>query len=119
MAFDLNSLWFVLIAVLFIGFFVLEGFDFGVGILLPFVGRTDAERRRVINTDRPVLGRQRGVDPHGGRRDLRRVPALVRHALQRLLPRALPDAVAMIVRGVAFEFRSKDGIRPGAPRGTG
>ena len=51
---DLNTLWFVLIAVLFTGFFVLEGFDYGVGILLPFVAKTDAERRRVINTIGPV-----------------------------------------------------------------
>jgi len=36
---DLNTLWFILIAVLYIGFFVLEGFDFGVGILLPFLSR--------------------------------------------------------------------------------
>ena len=51
---DLNTLWFVLIAVLFTGFFVLEGFDYGVGILLPFLAKTDAERRRVINTIGPV-----------------------------------------------------------------
>ncbi len=50
---DLNTLWFVLIAVLFTGFFVLEGFDYGVGILLPFVAKTDSERRRVINTIGP------------------------------------------------------------------
>ena len=40
---ELHDLWFVLIAVLWIGYFVLEGFDFGVGILLPFLG---ARRRR-------------------------------------------------------------------------
>ena len=36
---DLNTIWFILIAVLYIGFFVLEGFDFGVGILLPFLSK--------------------------------------------------------------------------------
>ena len=51
---DLNTLWFILIAVLFIGFFFLEGFDFGVGILLPFMGKTDMDRRMVINTIGPV-----------------------------------------------------------------
>ena len=51
---DLNTLWFVLIGVLFTGYFVLEGFDYGVGILLPFLGKTDAERRRIINTIGPV-----------------------------------------------------------------
>ena len=51
---DLNTLWFLLIGVLFTGFFVLEGFDYGVGILLPFLGKTDEERRRIINTIGPV-----------------------------------------------------------------
>lgn len=37
---DLNVLWFLLITVLFTGFFFLEGFDFGVGMLLPFLGKT-------------------------------------------------------------------------------
>ncbi len=53
---DLNTLWFVLVAVLYIGFFILEGFDFGVGILLPFLSRdkdaaqVDLKRRMMINT---------------------------------------------------------------------
>jgi len=50
---DLNTLWFVLIAVLFAGFFVLEGFDFGVGLLLPFLGRDDRERRTILNAIGP------------------------------------------------------------------
>ena len=47
---DLNTLWFILITVLFCGFFMLEGFDYGVGMLLPFLGRDDRERRTIINT---------------------------------------------------------------------
>ena len=39
---NLATFWFILIAILWAGYFVLEGFDFGVGILLPFVGRDDA-----------------------------------------------------------------------------
>ena len=50
---DLNMLWFILIAVLYIGYFVLEGFDLGVGILLPFLGKTDLKRRVLINTIGP------------------------------------------------------------------
>jgi cytochrome d ubiquinol oxidase subunit II len=45
----LKLLWWVLIGVLLIGFAVTDGFDMGVGILLPFLGRTDAERRIIIN----------------------------------------------------------------------
>src|SRR5512133_2636125 len=51
---DLNTLWFILIAILYIGYFVLEGFDLGVGILLPFLGKTDQKRRMLINTIGPV-----------------------------------------------------------------
>ena len=51
---DLNIIWFILITVLFIGFFFLEGFDYGVGGLLPFLGKTDVERRMIINTIGPV-----------------------------------------------------------------
>jgi hypothetical protein len=50
---DLNTLWFLLIGVLFTGFFVLEGFDYGVGILLPFLGQDDDERRVIINAIGP------------------------------------------------------------------
>jgi len=50
---DLNTVWFVLIAVLFIGYFVLEGFDFGVGILTPILGHDDEERRLLIRTIGP------------------------------------------------------------------
>ncbi|MGL4392107.1 MAG: cytochrome d ubiquinol oxidase subunit II, partial [Fusobacteriaceae bacterium] len=51
---DLNILWFILVTVLFIGFFFLEGFDYGVGILLPIIGQTDTERRIIVNTIGPV-----------------------------------------------------------------
>jgi len=50
---DLNILWFILIGVLFTGYFILEGFDFGVGILLPFISKEDQDRRLVINTIGP------------------------------------------------------------------
>lgn len=50
---DLNILWFALITILFTGFFFLEGFDYGVGMLLPIVGKNDEERRIVLNTIGP------------------------------------------------------------------
>lgn len=51
---ELTTFWFILIAVLWVGYFVLEGFDFGVGMLLPFVGKNDTERRVLINTIAPI-----------------------------------------------------------------
>jgi cytochrome bd ubiquinol oxidase subunit II len=50
---DLHTLWFVLIAILFTGFFVLEGFDYGVGILLPWLGKKGHERDMIIHTIAP------------------------------------------------------------------
>ena len=51
---SLPELWFVAVAVLFTGYFVLEGFDFGVGMLFPVLGRTDTRRRVLLNTIGPV-----------------------------------------------------------------
>ena len=50
----LEQLWFTLIGVLWLGYFFLEGFDFGVGTLMPFVSKDDLDRRVVINTIGPV-----------------------------------------------------------------
>lgn len=105
---DLNILWFILIAVLFIGFFFLEGFDYGVGILLPFLGKDDLTRRRVINTIGPFWdGNEVWLITAGGA-----IFAAFPHWYATLfsgfyLALALM-LLALIVRGVAFEFRSKD-----------
>jgi len=105
---DLNSLWFVLIAVLFTGFFVLEGFDYGVGILLPFVAKSDQERRRVINTIGPVWdGNEVWLLTAGGA-----IFAAFPHWYATLFSgfylALFLILVALIARGAAFEFRSKD-----------
>jgi len=105
---DLNTLWFILIGVLFVGFFILEGFDFGVGILLPFLGRTDTERRRIINTVGPVWdGNEVWVLTAGGA-----IFAAFPHWYATLFSgfylALFLMLLALIVRAVAFEFRSKD-----------
>ena len=51
---SLAEFWFIIIGVLWIGYFVLEGFDFGVGILLPFLGHNEPERRAMLRTIGPV-----------------------------------------------------------------
>ncbi len=105
---DLNTLWFILIAVLFIGFFILEGFDYGVGILLPFLGRTDRERRVIINTIGPVWdGNEVWIITAGGA-----IFAAFPHWYATMFSGFYLALVlllfALIVRGVAFEFRSKE-----------
>ncbi|HRY09169.1 MAG TPA: cytochrome d ubiquinol oxidase subunit II, partial [Candidatus Nanopelagicales bacterium] len=51
---ELQQIWIILIAVLWMGYFVLEGFDFGVGILLPVLGKNEQERRAMLTTLGPV-----------------------------------------------------------------
>ena len=85
----LTDIWFLLIAVLWTGYFVLEGFDFGVGMLLPVRRPRPRPTAGVADQHhRPGLGRQRGVAARRRRRDLRRVPRVVRHPVLRLLPAA-------------------------------
>jgi cytochrome d ubiquinol oxidase subunit II len=105
---DLNTLWFVLIGVLFTGFFVLEGFDYGVGILLPFVGRTDDERRRVINTIGPVWDGNEVWILTGGGAIFAAFPHWYATLFSGFYLALFLLLAALIVRGVAFEFRSKD-----------
>ena len=104
---DLNSLWFLLIAVLWMGYFFLEGFDFGVGILLPFVGRDDPDRRVAL----------RAIGPHwdgnevwlivAGGATFAAFPEWYATLFSGFYLPLFVILVALIMRGVAFEFRAK------------
>ena len=105
---DLNTVWFVLIAVLFIGYFFLEGFDYGVGILLPFLGRDDQERRVIINTIGPHWdGNEVWLITAGGAM-FAAFPNWYATLFSGFYMALFLMLLALIVRGVAFEFRSKD-----------
>jgi cytochrome d ubiquinol oxidase subunit II len=105
---DLNTLWFILIGVLFVGFFILEGFDYGVGILLPFLGRTDTERRRILHTIGPVWdGNEVWVLTAGGAM-FAAFPHWYATLFSGFYLALFLMLLALIVRAVAFEFRSKD-----------
>jgi cytochrome d ubiquinol oxidase subunit II len=105
---DLNTLWFVLISVLFIGYFFLEGFDFGVGILLPFLGKDDTDRRIIINTIGPFWdGNEVWLITAGGAM-FAAFPHWYATMFSGFYLALFLMLVALIVRGVAFEFRSKD-----------
>ena len=104
---DLPSLWFLLIAVLWIGYFLLEGFDFGVGILLPVIARDDRQRRAVINTIGPVWdGNEVWVLVAGGA-TFAAFPEWYAALFSGFYLALFLILVALILRGVAFEFRSK------------
>ncbi|MFL0247138.1 cytochrome d ubiquinol oxidase subunit II [Candidatus Clostridium stratigraminis] len=104
---DLGNLWFALIGVLFAGFFFLEGFDFGVGILLPFLGKKDEERRIIINTIGPFWdGNEVWLITAGGA-IFAAFPNWYATMFSGFYLALLLILVALILRGVAFEFRSK------------
>jgi cytochrome d ubiquinol oxidase subunit II len=109
---DLNILWFVLITILFIGFFFLEGFDYGVGILLPFLGKNDAERRQIVSSIGPFWdGNEVWLLTAGGAM-FAAFPNWYATMFSGFYLALLLVLVSLIGRGVAFEFRNRD-ARPG------
>lgn len=103
---DLNTIWFILVTVLFIGFFFLEGFDYGVGILLPFLGKKDEERRAIINTIGPVWdGNEVWMITAGGAM-FASFPHVYATLFSGFYLALVLMLVALILRGVAFEYRS-------------
>ena len=103
----LSDLWFIAIAVLWAGYFVLEGFDFGVGILLPVLGRDQARRRIMINTIGPTWdGNEVWLLTAGGA-TFAAFPAWYASMFSAFYLPLLLILVALIIRGVAFEYRGK------------
>jgi cytochrome bd ubiquinol oxidase subunit II len=104
----LQTIWFVLIAILWIGFFVLEGFDYGVGLVLPFLGKKDEERRAIINTIGPHWdGNEVWLLTAGGA-TFAAFPMWYATMFSGFYLALFLMLFGLIIRGVAFEFRSKD-----------
>ena len=110
--FSLQSLWFLLIAVLWIGYFVLEGFDFGVGMLYPFLGHDDLERRTLLRTILPLWdGYEVWVLVAGGA-TFAAFPGWYASLFSGFYLALFLILIGLIVRGVAIEYRNKhDGLR--------
>ena len=99
--------WFLVIAVLWVGYFALEGFDFGVGMLLPVVGRTDLDRRVMINTIGPVWdGNEVWLLVAGGA-TFAAFPNWYATLFSGFYLPLFLILAALIFRGVAFEYRAK------------
>ncbi|MEL7565855.1 MAG: cytochrome d ubiquinol oxidase subunit II, partial [Dehalobacterium sp.] len=108
---ELNLIWFILVTVLFIGFFFLEGFDYGVGIMLPFMGKNDLERQMILKTIGPVWdGNEVWMITAGGAM-FAAFPHWYATLFSGFYLALFLLLLALIIRGVAFEFRNKD-VRP-------
>jgi cytochrome bd ubiquinol oxidase subunit II len=105
----LQTIWFLLIAVLWVGYFILEGFDFGVGVLLPFVSKNEADRRAVLTTLGPVWdGNEVWVLVAGGA-TFAAFPEWYATLFSGFYLPLFLILTSLIIRGVAFEYRSKYG----------
>jgi cytochrome d ubiquinol oxidase subunit II len=104
---ELHDVWFVIIAVLWTGYFFLEGFDFGVGILTRLLARDRPERRVLINTIGPVWdGNEVWLITAGGA-TFAAFPEWYATLFSGFYLPLLLILVSLIVRGVAFEYRAK------------
>lgn len=107
-AYDLlRVIWWLLLGVLLIGFALTDGFDLGTGALLPFVARTDLERRTVINTIGPVWEGNQVWLILGGGAIFAAWPQLYAVSFSGFYLAMFAILVALILRPVAFKFRSK------------
>lgn len=104
---ELHDVWFVLIAVLWIGYFFLEGFDFGIGVLTKLLARDRKERRVLINTIGPVWdGNEVWLLTAGGA-TFAAFPEWYATLFSGFYLPLLLILVCLIVRGVSFEYRHK------------
>jgi cytochrome bd ubiquinol oxidase subunit II len=103
----MQTFWFIVIALLFTGFFVLEGFDFGVGMLHGAVGRNETERRLAIGTIGPLWDGNEVWLVVAAAGMFAAFPAWYATMFSGFYIAIVLLLVALIVRGVAFEFRAR------------
>jgi len=104
---SLVPFWFIVIAVLWTGFFILEGFDFGVGLLHAVVGRNDAERRAAINTIGPLWDGNEVWLIVAGAAMFAAFPGWYATMFSGMYLALALLLSSLIIRGVAFEYRGK------------
>jgi cytochrome d ubiquinol oxidase subunit II len=102
---DLPTLWFWIVAFLFVGYFVLDGFDFGVGMSLPILGRDDTDRRVLINTIGPVWDLNETWVIVAGASLFAAFPEWYATLFSGFYLVLLGILLALIARGVSFEYR--------------
>ncbi len=102
---DLAYLWFGIVGLFFIGYFVLDGFDFGVGMALPFLGKDDTDRRVMINTIGPVWDLNETWLIVAGASLFAAFPYWYATLFDGFYLALLLILLALIARGVSFEYR--------------
>ncbi|GAA2009224.1 cytochrome d ubiquinol oxidase subunit II [Microbacterium ulmi] len=109
---DLAYLWFFIVGILFVGYFVLDGFDFGVGMSLPFLGKDDIGRRQIINTIGPVWDLNETWVIVAGACLFAAFPEWYATLFSGFYLPLLLILLALIARGVSFEYRhQRDSLR--------
>ncbi|MDT0180406.1 cytochrome d ubiquinol oxidase subunit II [Microbacterium sp. ARD31] len=109
---DLAYVWFFIVGVFFVGYFVLDGFDFGVGMSLPFLGRNEVSRRQIINTIGPVWDLNETWVIVAGACLFAAFPEWYATLFSGFYLALLLILLALIARGVAFEYRhQRDDLR--------
>ena len=103
----LHTIWFVVVAIFWVGFFVLEGFDFGVGMLHRFVGRDDSERRIALNTIGPWWDGNEVWLIVAGAGMFAAFPAWYAAMFSALYLALFLTLAALMARGVSFEYRGR------------
>ncbi len=102
---DLPVLWFAIVGLFFVGYFVLDGFDFGVGMSLPFLGKDDTDRRVLINTIGPVWDLNETWVIVAGACLFAAFPEWYATMFSGFYLALLLILAALIARGVSFEYR--------------
>jgi cytochrome d ubiquinol oxidase subunit II len=102
---DLAVLWFWIVAFFFVGYFVLDGFDFGVGMTMPFLAKDDTDRRVMINTIGPVWDLNETWVIVAGASLFAAFPEWYATLFSGFYLALLLILLALIARGVSFEYR--------------
>src|SRR5580698_10973640 len=103
----LRVIWWAILGILLIGFAIMDGFDLGTAALLPFVAKTDLERRVVVNTVGPVWEGNQVWFILGGGAIFAAWPALYAASFSGFYLAMILVLATLILRPVAFKFRSK------------
>jgi cytochrome d ubiquinol oxidase subunit II len=105
---ELPYLWFLIVGFFFIGYFVLDGFDLGVGMSLPFLGKDDTDRRVLINTIGPVWDMNETWLIVAGAAMFAAFPEWYASVFSGFYLALLLILITLILRGVSFEYRHQN-----------